>query len=1209
MNKIYRVIWSDAHQTWVAAAETTSSKGKPASSRKRLQAAISIALMASSTLGYAEPPANTLPTGGNVVAGQAGISQSGATLNINQTTAKAAVNWNTFSIGSNATVNIVQPNQSSVLLNRVIGSDPSQIYGRLNANGQVFLINPNGVLFGKGARVDVGGLVATTLNIKDSDFLSGNYRFSGNGGSVVNQGELYGNYIALLAPEVRNEGVIVARQGTVALAGSTGITLNLVNNQLIDVMVDAADINTLVENKHLIQAEEGTVIMAAQSANHLLGKLVNSGRIEAQGISTDGGKVRLTASSNIEHSGSINVDAGANGKGGSAIVIANLDNANSRTDVSGTISAKGGSVSGDGGFVETSANTLKIADSARINTTAAHGKRGTWLLDPNDFIVGAAGDITGAALGSALDISNVTIQTTVGAASCTGAACGTGTGGNGDIIFNEAVYWITDGNVLTLDAYRNIVFNQSVVRDTGMFGMPGTAIEMTYGTSGTGAAYTTPTADWMAPFSDPFAPANMFIQDNTAGGALTPAVILGAHTGSPLDLYLGAKNIPIFVNAVSGTSTYDGNAVPFLPTFSLDAPGVSAIDIIPTLTAGMPTFNTPDPTHAGTYAGVLYTGGLTSAAYDSLAAGNAAATWTIDPATLTVTLTNTAGQKTKTYDGTNAAPVGFTPTYGFVGLVGSDTATLSNTGATYTGTVHAGAANSNTLTVAGLSLTGISGGSGLLGDYTLSGVTSVAASATINPIQLTAALTNVGTTKVYDGGTNAPGGFVPTYSFTGSFLAGDTAATLNNTGAAYTNAHVAFAGNNITVSGLSITGITGGNGSLATDYVLTNPGATASAAASITPIMLTATLNNVGTHKVYDGTTAAPTGFTPTYNGIVTGVNTLGTDAVNLTGTFTYNDKDVLDAASIGTTNLAIGSITGSGVGSQATDYQLTSATTSAAASIIPANLTLTGSRTVDGTTIAAGSTLIANGVNGEKFSVTGSGDSSNLLSGEVAGSPHTLNSLTNLALGTGTNGEDANNYNALSTTGSQYTINAVQTAVNTNDQLSTTVAQVTKMTWKEARRSVDYSIYQMRYLSSFTMVPVLGRDTSDYVDRQARGALHYSGDYATAKTVELLLRNGWTAKDFKDQGIPLEALYTADGNDEKTFDEDKATTLSSSKYGSNIRYESTTEYSQKVKPPFTRQQLIDAGYSETDVDAYLSKPKTEIKGGMEHYSYEYDNS
>jgi len=469
MNKVHRLIWSVVRNAWIVAPENANSRGKPASSPKRLAATLVTALIAQTA--YAAPPApNALPTGGQVVAGQAAISQVGSAMTIQQGSDKAILNWNSFSIGSGASVNFRQPSASAVALNRVVGSDPSSIYGSLTANGQVFLVNPNGVLFGQGARVDVGGLVASTLNIRNEDFLAGNNRFTRDGSTagVTNQGELLGKYVALLAPEVRNEGVIAATMGNAALAAGEAVTLGLTGNSLIDVQVEQASINTLVENKHLVKAEAGTVILSAQSAHTLLGQVVNSGAIEAQGLVNDGGTVRLLASSAIDHSGSINADAGTNGNGGSVILMGDLANPASRTTVSGSISAKGGSQAGDGGFIETSGTHLSIADSASINTSAANGKNGTWLLDPVDFTIAASGgDLTGAALTAALANNSVTISTT--APLCTGVAgCGAGTGANGDIFVNDSVSW--SANALTLSADRHILIN-SALNVTGTGGL------------------------------------------------------------------------------------------------------------------------------------------------------------------------------------------------------------------------------------------------------------------------------------------------------------------------------------------------------------------------------------------------------------------------------------------------------------------------------------------------------------------------------------------------------------------------------------------------------------------------------------------------------------------------------------------------------------------------------------------------------------------
>jgi filamentous hemagglutinin family protein len=162
------------------------------------------------------PAPTQLPQGGKVVGGSAAISSSGSTLTVQQSSQRAAIDWNTFNVGSGAQVNFNQPNAAAVTLNRVLDNNPSQIMGRINAPGQVFIVNPNGVLFGASSQVDVGGLLVTTHGISNADFMAGKSTFEGNGksGSVVNLGTLQaslGGYIAMLAPQVRNEGVIIAR--------------------------------------------------------------------------------------------------------------------------------------------------------------------------------------------------------------------------------------------------------------------------------------------------------------------------------------------------------------------------------------------------------------------------------------------------------------------------------------------------------------------------------------------------------------------------------------------------------------------------------------------------------------------------------------------------------------------------------------------------------------------------------------------------------------------------------------------------------------------------------------------------------------------------------------------------------------------------------------------------------------------------------------
>ncbi|PMS33439.1 two-partner secretion domain-containing protein [Trinickia symbiotica] len=304
MNHAYSLIWNQAANAWVVAPETARAHRKGG----KLKAAAVV--VASAVIALNALNAHALPTGGQVSSGSGTISQSGSTMTVNQGTQNLSVNWNSFNIGATETVNYVQPNRSAIALNRVLGSDPSAIYGKLNANGQVFLVNPNGILFGKGAQVNVGGLVASTQNISDTDFLNRNFHFAGTAGSVVNQGAINANYVALLGGQVSNQGTITAKLGTVALAAGSDITLDFAGDGLIGVQVNQGTLNALAENKQLIQADGGTVVLTAKAANSLISAVVNnSGVIEAASVANQGGTIKLlgdTSAGIAQNSGSLN---------------------------------------------------------------------------------------------------------------------------------------------------------------------------------------------------------------------------------------------------------------------------------------------------------------------------------------------------------------------------------------------------------------------------------------------------------------------------------------------------------------------------------------------------------------------------------------------------------------------------------------------------------------------------------------------------------------------------------------------------------------------------------------------------------------------------------------------------------------------------------------------------------------------------------------
>ena len=495
MNHCYKVIWNQATATFVAVPELAKGQGAGVrnslpSLLERLQrstvhffikpliaALICIGFsFASHAAPLTAPSVTQLPTGAQVAAGSAQVSQSGAVMTVQQTTDKAVVNWQRFDVGSQATVQFVQPSSQSVTLNRVQDNNPSQIFGQIKANGAVFLQNPNGVYFAPGSSVDVGSLLATTHNISDADFLAGQYQFNRNGaiGKILNSGNLnskLGGYIALLAPEVRNSGVVVAKGGSIVLAAGETYRLQFeANDTLTNVLVSPATVAAYVENGNAVMAPGGLVILSAQAANAIQGGLVsNTGSIQADGLVNDGGVVRLVASHSISHTGSITADAAAqaSGHGGRIDIIANLDNPSSDLHVNGVLSAKGGALGGDGGHIETSGSHVRIGDATRVATNAPQGTGGNWLIDPTDFTVGtgAGSDMSGTNLADNLNGGNVTIMSSQGA-----------TGTSGDININDAVTW-SNPFKLTLSAANNININSAINVPVGG------SVALVYGTS------------------------------------------------------------------------------------------------------------------------------------------------------------------------------------------------------------------------------------------------------------------------------------------------------------------------------------------------------------------------------------------------------------------------------------------------------------------------------------------------------------------------------------------------------------------------------------------------------------------------------------------------------------------------------------------------------------------------------------------------------
>jgi filamentous hemagglutinin family protein len=327
MNRSYRLVWNDATQRFVPAPEIARGRGKGSS--RAAQAVLTIATLLGlgglSTSGWAVGVggvgATALPSGGQVAVGQATLTATAANLAVNQASQRAVINWNSFNIGSAASVDFVQPSPSAVALNRVVGNEPSQIFGQLRANGQVFLVNANGVLFAPGAQVNVHGLLASTLDTSDTDFMAGTLHFAGKAGAVRNEGHITtdaGGYVGLLGGQVSNTGTITAQLGTqsgsVALAAGSDVTLDFAGDGLLKVVVNAGAVQALVDNAGLVQADGGRVQMSAQAADALVSASVNNtGLIQARGLQSVGGVIELSGDA-VYQAGVLDVSGGQGGK-------------------------------------------------------------------------------------------------------------------------------------------------------------------------------------------------------------------------------------------------------------------------------------------------------------------------------------------------------------------------------------------------------------------------------------------------------------------------------------------------------------------------------------------------------------------------------------------------------------------------------------------------------------------------------------------------------------------------------------------------------------------------------------------------------------------------------------------------------------------------------------------------------------------------------
>jgi filamentous hemagglutinin family protein len=411
-------------------------------------------------LGMSYSQAN--PTGGQVAAGSASINTVPGTVTINQQSNIAIINWQTFSIGAGELTKFVQPSSTSAVLNRVLGGQISNINGALSANGQVYLINGNGIIVGPGGVICASSFTASTRDITDSDFLSGNLHFTGsNSSGVQNLGTInaLGGNVYLIGNTVDNQGTINAVNGTVGLVAGDDIFLAQQNADGSTVTVNpgaqatGAGGQTGVSNSGTIRAMSAE--LKAANGNLYALAINNSGVIRATTVKHQGGHIYLTSDfGTVVNSGTLDASAtAAKGQGGSV----SLKSAGGTTINSGQILAKGGQ-GGAGGNVDISGKVVQ--DPGTVNTTAAGGTTGTLLIDPATWTVAATGgDETGASVASQLSSSNVIINA------------------DNTITISDAITW-TNSNSLTLSTN---ISGSNIVISAPISGVSGSLIIDTAG--------------------------------------------------------------------------------------------------------------------------------------------------------------------------------------------------------------------------------------------------------------------------------------------------------------------------------------------------------------------------------------------------------------------------------------------------------------------------------------------------------------------------------------------------------------------------------------------------------------------------------------------------------------------------------------------------------------------------------------------------------
>ena len=350
-----------------------------------------------------------LPLGEQVIHGNAVFNTAQNSMLI-KASDKSIINYNSFNINTNEIVKFIQPSSSSIVLNRVILSNPSMILGSLLANGRVFLINPSGIIFGKNSKINTNSFLATTLNITDKDFLNNHYQFNQlkniPKSYIFQEGTIKVSpegFIVLASPFIENNGVIIAKSGSIKIGGVDNFYINFDSNGLImfehnptastkkDILLTNKDAKNIIENvinnaaiqKDIkIVKENGVVKIVNGSGIALLTKgELNTDAKEGK----NAGNIQVTSQRLTSLQGSkLSSNAKVNGNGGVIKIYSDKDTFSSSNS---SYEAKAGDKKGNGGFIEISAKKALTLGKNSIDTSAKNGKNGLFFNDPDDLVV------------------------------------------------------------------------------------------------------------------------------------------------------------------------------------------------------------------------------------------------------------------------------------------------------------------------------------------------------------------------------------------------------------------------------------------------------------------------------------------------------------------------------------------------------------------------------------------------------------------------------------------------------------------------------------------------------------------------------------------------------------------------------------------------------------------------------------------------------